>query len=78
MGPGVDPVSEEVLTRDRSSGRLHKRIRTTAGLVPFGGESDNLDDAGEYDVVTADAIDTAEAGDLCERCFPSHQDGQAG
>lgn len=64
----------EVITRDTSSGRLHKRIRTEHGLVPYGGESDNLDDAGAYTVLTAAEADlalvNAERWQLCERCFP--------
>ncbi len=67
-----------VLTRDISSGRVHKRIRTAAGLVPYGGEQENLDDAGSYEVVAADALETAEDGDVCRRCFGDKQDGQAG
>ncbi len=66
---------EEVLTRDTSSGRIHKRLLLLDGrLIPYGGEPDNLDDAGAYSVLTAEegsqAIELAESGDLCERCFP--------
>ena len=64
---------ERVLTRDVSSGRIHKRIRTAAGLVPYGGEADNSDDAGRYEIVDETALEGAEPGDLCQRCF---QDGQ--
>ena len=58
---------EVVFTRDRSSGRVHKRIVTLNGLIPYGGEQDNLDDAGEYDLI--DSTEDVEPGDLCERCF---------
>lgn len=71
IGPGDD-----VLTRDLSSGRIHRRIRIGDNLASI--EADNLDDAGEYEVITADQLTNAEPDDLCERCFPTHQDGQAG
>lgn len=35
---------EIVLTRDLSSGKVHKRLLTEDGrLIPYGGEQDNLD-----------------------------------
>jgi hypothetical protein len=56
---------EIVLTRDRSSGRIHKRVRLGDGLATF--EGDNLDEAGLYDVIeTTDGVDL---DDLCRRCF---------
>ncbi len=64
-------------TRDISSGRVHKRIRSGATFVPYGGEQDNLDDAGQFEIITPDALDGAEPADLCLRCFPDKQDGQA-
>ncbi len=69
-------MSEEVLTRDYSSGKIHRRVVIGTGLASL--EADNLDDAGEYEIITPDALDTAEPGDLCARCFPDKQDGQAG
>lgn len=63
LGPGDD-----VLTRDLSSGRIHRRIRVGDNL--YTAEADNLDQAGEYEVVTADVLDTVEPGELCLRCFP--------
>ena len=63
VGPGDD-----VLTRDLSSGRIHRRIRIGDNLATI--EADNLDDAGEYEVITADQLSDAEPGELCERCFP--------
>ena len=63
VGPGDD-----VLTRDLSSGRIHRRIRIGDNLASI--EADNLDDAGEYEVITADTLEHAEPGELCERCFP--------
>ena len=62
---------EAILTRDSSSGRIHRRILVEDGrLIPYGGEQDNLDDAGSYEIVTAEALEKAEPGELCERCFP--------
>jgi len=60
--------ADVVLTRDLSSGRIHKRAVVGEGLETF--EGDNLDVAGPYEVVTADALANAEPGELCKRCFP--------
>lgn len=58
---------EIVLTRDKSSGHVHKRIRLGDGLATL--EGDNLDDAGQYEVLlTLADVDPA---DLCKRCFPA-------
>ncbi len=54
-----------ILTRDLSSGRIHKR--TEDGRTH---EADNLDDAGEYEVITPEQLAEAEPEQLCERCFP--------
>lgn len=67
----------EVLTRDLSSGRIHRRLVGESGKL-YTLEQDNLDEAGEYEIVTADAIESAEAGSLCANCFPEHQDQQVG
>ena len=62
-------MAEEVITRDLSSGKIHRRY-----LAPDGSlasiEADNLDDAGKYEAITPDQLADAEPGDLCERCFP--------
>jgi hypothetical protein len=59
----------EILTQDASSGRIHRRVLTDQGnVLTF--EGDNLDAAGEYSIVGPEALDNAEPGDLCERCFP--------
>lgn len=63
IGPGDD-----VLTRDLSSGRIHRRIRIGDNLASI--EADNLDDAGDYEIVSPDVLANVEPGDLCERCFP--------
>ena len=61
-------MSEEVLTRDVTSGRIHRRTMVDGQVMTF--EQDNLDSAGAYEVITADQLANAEPGELCERCFP--------
>ncbi|MBA3585070.1 MAG: hypothetical protein H0W36_11185 [Gemmatimonadetes bacterium] len=56
---------ERVLTRDRSSGRIHERFRDGNRLLS--GEACNLDDAGEFDVI-GDVADVP-ADRLCRYCF---------
>lgn len=56
----------EVFTRDLSSGKVHRRVQLDGGYASL--EADNLDDAGEFEVI--DSLDNIEAADLCERCFP--------
>ena len=63
LGPGDD-----VLTRDISSGRIHRRIRIGNSLASI--EADNLDDAGEYEVISYQTFERAEPSQLCDRCFP--------
>lgn len=63
---------EVVLTRDMSSGRVHKRYLTETGSLASL-EADNLDQAGAYEVIAPDALDAAEPGDLCVRCFPAKE-----
>lgn len=63
-----------VLTRDISSGRIHKRQWAGGRLIPYGGEQDNLDDAGKWEAATADDLANAEPGELCIRCFPDIPD----
>jgi hypothetical protein len=69
IGPGDD-----VLTRDISSGRIHRRIRIGDNLASI--EADNLDQAGEYEVITAEQLADVEPGELCERCFPPIPDDE--
>lgn len=61
-------MSDDVLTRDLSSGRIHRRVRIGDQLASL--EADNLDDAGEYEVITAEQLAEVEPGELCVRCFP--------
>ena len=65
-----DPV--EILTRDLSSGRIHKRYRLGESLLTD--ERDNLDDAGAFDIITQAELADASPGDLCERCFPQREE----
>ncbi len=62
----ADPA--EVLTRDLSSGKIHRRIAVPGGYASL--EADNLDEAGEFEVITAERLAEAEPGELCARCFP--------
>ncbi len=62
--PGV----EEVLTRDLSTGRIHKRYREEGSTELFSLEADNLDEAGAFEEVDRSVLDDPD-GDLCQRCF---------
>lgn len=57
-----------VLVRDRSSGRIHRRVRIEGipGLLSY--ESDNADLAGVFDVIP-DLATVSDELDLCRRCF---------
>lgn len=69
---------QQILTRDLSSGRIHRRYSGASGQV-YSIEGDNLDDAGQYEVITADTLESAEPEALCRNCFPvEYQDQQAG
>lgn len=67
---------KEVLWRDTSSGRLHRRYLVNGQIMGY--EADNADQAGEGVVVGDDVLERAEPSELCKRCFPEHQDQQAG
>lgn len=59
-----------VNVRDISSGRIHRRfqIDSSGELASF--ESDNADEAGEFEIVHfKDLADTPSAA-FCKRCFP--------
>lgn len=59
---------QEVLWRDTSSGRLHRRYLVNGQAMAF--EADNADQAGEGMVVGWDVLETAEREECCQRCFP--------
>lgn len=56
---------EVILTRDVSSGTVHKRVTLGDGLATL--EGDNLDDAGEYEVI--EALEESDYAHLCRNCF---------
>lgn len=56
-------MSDIVLTRDRSSGRIHKRVRIGKGLASM--EGCNLDQAGAYEIL----FELPPNPKLCKRCF---------
>ena len=63
---------ETLLTRDKSSGRVHGRIRVPGQTVLRTFESCNLDTAGEYEVIGS--VEDVEPDALCRRCFPMERD----
>ena len=59
-----------ILTRDKSSGRIHKRVVLGTELATL--EADNLDQSGAFQVLGPEGeIDLAEflPEELCKRCF---------
>jgi hypothetical protein len=66
--------NELIYTRDLSSGIIHKRWRMPGGnLATF--EADNLDDAGDFEIVAQDGLADVDAEAFCKRCFPEDDDG---
>ena len=66
-------MSEEVVTRDVSTGRLHRQtLREDGKLASL--EGCNLDSAGDAEVLTpeeaAQALESAEPWQLCRNDFP--------
>ena len=66
----------EIFTRDLSSGRIHRRIVIDGKSYSI--EQDNLDQAGDFEIITADTLSDAEPEALCRNCFPEKQDQQTG
>lgn len=62
--------TEVVFTQDLSSNRIHKRVRTEIGTL-MSYEACNLDDAGDFRVVTPIEIADASLDAYCARCFPT-------
>lgn len=56
-----------VLTRDESSGKIHKRVRNGKRLMVD--ERDNLDAAGTYRIIGQSEVEDADPSSLCEWCF---------
>lgn len=59
----------EVLVRDRSSGRIHRRSRYEGSTALMAYEGCNADTAGEFDLIDQATVDAAPATALCKRCF---------
>ena len=57
---------EVVFTRDKSTGRVHKRVKIGDGLATL--EGDNLDEAGAYEILYT--LADTDPADLCRNCFP--------
>jgi hypothetical protein len=57
-----------ILTRDKSSGHVHKRVQVGNGLATL--EGDNLDEAGAYEVLAS--LADVDPADLCRNCFPNY------
>jgi hypothetical protein len=55
-----------IFTRDKSSGRVHKRVQIGNHLATL--EGDNLDEAGFFEVL--DTLANVDPSDLCRNCFP--------
>lgn len=66
-------MTTTILTRDSSSGRLHKRIQIEDSDELLTYEGCNLDEAGAFEVVDEGAITAADPEALCVRCFPDAQ-----
>jgi len=63
---GVEPVEASVvLTQDRSTGVIHRRVRLAGHLASL--EGCNLDDAGAYDVIPSIGAST-QPFRFCQRC----------
>lgn len=56
----------EVYWRDLSSGMVHRAFRTGDNVATY--EADNLDQAGEHEVL--EALPEVDPEQLCDRCFP--------
>ena len=63
-----EPV--EVIVRDLSSGRFHKRIRVEGQTELASWEGCNADSAGAYQVVDSATWSSSFPGVFCKRCFP--------
>ena len=66
-------MSGVVLTRDQSSGRIHRRVRDGDRLLVD--ERCNLDQAGAYEIVDEAALADVDAEAFCGHCFPEPRDG---
>lgn len=63
--------AEEVFTRDRSNGRVHKRYRVAGAEKLATREGCNLDQAGAYDEIDEAAVAATNPALLCGNDFPN-------
>lgn len=59
----------EVLVRDRSSGRIHRRYRQEGSTELLSYEADNADTAGDFDLISEEELAATPAHLICKRCF---------
>lgn len=58
----------EILIRDKSSGRIHRRFKeSNSEIMSF--EADNADEAGEFEEVDESELIDVAAEAWCKRCF---------
>jgi hypothetical protein len=65
-----------ILTRDKGTGKVHKRVVLGDGLATL--EADNLDQSGAYTVLGPFSELESFAlvpGELCRHCFPRFAEG---
>ena len=62
---------EKIITRDRSSGTIHLRLRVNGQL--YTQEGCNLDDAGAYDILP-ELPEDMESAQFCRNDFPQMHD----
>jgi hypothetical protein len=65
-----EAVTDVVVVRDTSSGRVHKRFRLEDSHQLASFEGCNADQAGAYSVLTDAEAEAVERDDQCLRCFP--------
>ena len=63
---------ELVVTRDRSTGRIHRRARdvVTGHLLDFGRCNLERQTAGRYDIILPSEAFVAPLADRCRHCWP--------
>lgn len=61
----------DVLVRDTSSGRIHKRVRLDDQPELLSYEGCNADSSGAFEVVEASSIADSDEAMFCRRCFPA-------
>ena len=62
-------MTDVVIVRDASSGRVHRRFRSEGGRLASLEEC-NADSSGAYSVLTDAEAAATEADDQCRHCFP--------